>query len=138
MIKALTEVEKAYIAGIVDGEGCISVRLNAKQGCIFNTTISVEMVGIIPLWLLNTTGIGHLYHRKRKEGNYVISMWVVGGKQAESLINSIKAYIVQKEEEVKQFMRFRETVGCNGKDIPIEIMKTRRDCANKLKAARYG
>lgn len=140
-LKPLSEAQKAYLAGIIDGEGCISLRLNAKKGYTFNSNISVEMVGSVPLWIFNTTGVGHIYYRRRENRSYTMVMWVVGGLQAEAFVEAIKGYIVQKKEEIKQYLIFRGTVnvanGGPGYKMPKRIIKARFDCVRKLKAARY-
>jgi hypothetical protein len=60
----LTPEEKAYIAGIIDGEGSIMlIRFHKSQQsapCINITSASIELLE----WILNTTKMGRIQAKK--------------------------------------------------------------------------
>lgn len=108
----LSSEQLAYIAGIVDGEGYISVvRRNCKntkcglfyyaQLVVVNT--SEELID----WLWTTTNLGsvHLQRKKNKEHKHAFR-WTLTTKGAESLVRLIVPYLVCKKKQALLLLEF--------------------------------
>ena len=112
----LTEMQKAYIAGFIDGEGCIRVRRMRSRGkvCEFNFEAQVIVTNTnldILEKLKNITGIGTLYVYKKfpKEGEgkwKPCHRWQVVSSQAEDLLNAIYPYLEIKRKQTEAVLNF--------------------------------
>ena len=110
-----SETEKAYVAGIIDGEG--SFYLGAVKNIskpysekFYSSTLSVEMgCKSVPEWLHNNYG-GGLYSRIRHGRNYEMWIWKANGVLAEKITKEIYPYLVEKRKEAEIFLEFRKTI----------------------------
>lgn len=142
----LTKLEKAYIAGIIDGEGCIYLgkaknRTKSKKKYseyLYNSSLSVEMsCQSVPQWLHDKCG-GGLYSRKRKHRVPVMWTWKASGKRAEKLLAKIYDYLVEKRGEVDIFMQYRDIIKNSNRHIKItnEEVLERDELIKKLRNER--
>jgi hypothetical protein len=111
----MTETEAAYIAGIVDGEGCLSVR---KQGRSFGVSIIVvQKDPVIPHWLVPRCG-GHVDLVTRKSWGAVRTYfrWTLGGKdKIVPLLTGILPYLIMKRERARLCLELVQTMLDGGK-----------------------
>lgn len=98
------ETDLAYLAGIVDGEGSFSLRLQ-KSGAV--TLILHIYNSDKPLfdWILERFG-GHLYeiHRKarvEKPQWQPVYDWNIGGQQARDLMERLLPYLIVKPAQAR-------------------------------------
>jgi hypothetical protein len=97
----------AYLAGIIDGEGCIY--LGESKGK-FNSTLTVEMACIsVPKWIQDNFG-GSLYSRIRKDRFKTMWMWRVSSKVAANILSDCYDYLVEKKLEADIFLKFTSVV----------------------------
>ncbi len=118
----LTATEKAYIAGIIDGEGCIGIyRTGGKRKDAARLSLRV-MVGMtdkdILYWLKETTGVGGVWHHAFPKGNRKESwQWAVRSRQAAELLFELVPYTRVKEEQSIIALTFANTMslvpGCH-------------------------
>lgn len=103
----LTEVEKAYLAGIIDGEGCIGIgrRRGATKGgskpLYITPTLQVKNTRKELLeWLVERYG-GGIYESidKRNDRRKPIWGWVVAGQRALRAIKDARPYLLLKTEQ---------------------------------------
>ena len=109
--KILTETQKAYIAGFMDGEGTITIskaRNKAKTAHIkeFNLRPFIILGNSnkeVVEWLCDTTGLGMIYGGGKpfKKHWSVIWRWQVTSNQARELLNDILPYLIVKKEEAE-------------------------------------
>lgn len=95
----------SYLAGLLDGEGCISVRAS-KQGWI-HRAIEVCMTDRAPLdWAVKATGYGVVYERKDKRANRRnVYQWVVSnGDHISEIIQAVLPYLKVKTPEAILFL----------------------------------
>lgn len=98
----MTPVQAAYLAGLLDGEGCIQARANG-EGQWVRPAIEVCMTNPTPLeWAAETTGVGSIYAcrpdargRRRRAWKWVISNPLAG---ADMLRQTIPFMHVKKGE----------------------------------------
>lgn len=119
-MKKDNQVKFAYLAGLVDGDGCISIRHNtgharSKRYKGHNLSIIVtQRDGRIMDWLFgNFGGCVHVHfgHHRRK-GNF-IHEWTIRANKAGELLKHIEPFLVFKREQAQFAIRFQErlTVG---------------------------
>jgi len=113
-LKPLTEIEKAYLAGLVDGEGClnISVRQSEAGHSPFISCRLFVAGTYAPLadWLLNHVG-GHVnwvVRSKPRVGWKSEFIWKVGGLAALELAELLLPYLVVKRQQALIFKAWVE------------------------------
>lgn len=110
----MRKVDLAYAAGIIDGEGCISIIKNKDPRCRrgFSYRMNVQ-VGMgykeIPEWLYKSFG-GRLNIVKREYATYrrEISMWGLSAQEALRFLYLISPYLKEKSEQAKIAIEFQK------------------------------
>lgn len=106
----LTEVEKSYIAGIVDGEGCISpaIRRDRNRKGMIDVRLVIANTSL-PLieWLESRIG-GHVKPRKRyKTHHRLCYLLVVTGKgRLLAVLETLMPYLIVKKAQAALAMQF--------------------------------
>lgn len=108
----LTETEKAYIAGIIDGEGCIYIakrspsidRREITDRFVMGVAVGMTTISVIS-WLHNITGIGNLYvsksYNKKHRDKWT---WRLSVNDSCMLLNQIMPYLILKREQSSLFL----------------------------------
>lgn len=118
------ETDNAWAAGIVDGEGCISIK--KSSGGYFQVSVVVGQSGIkTPKLLLKLKRLfggsfcraGQWTRRDAKAHRMPKRNWQVVGMDAHKMLLRIEPYLVQKCSEAKLALAFRKYVGMPGKRI---------------------
>ena len=109
------EIKLAYLAGIIDGEGSISISDNRKtqKKMHFTTQLSITSTDEILLkWI--TTNFGGKYSsytpkQLAKNTRKNAYKWQVSGKMLATLLNSVLPYLVIKTREAEVMIEMRST-----------------------------
>jgi hypothetical protein len=112
-----TEVEKAYLAGIIDGEGCIYIgnfSANKKTNqCYFHTLITVTSTDeSLITWLKEKFGgfiRQYTKNQMAKNCKKIPYTWNLTGKAIDHVCDSVFDYIVIKKEQIKIMKQMRNT-----------------------------
>lgn len=139
--KKYRERDLGYMAGIIDGEGSISVTdLSVKYNrSFFTTSVGVTSTDEIMIdWIVDVFGGWKSeYTPKQTPANSrkKVYRWQITGKNLEVFLSLIEDYVVVKKEEIRIMLKIRSTFGKSygGKKVSSEINKQRRDCAKRLK-----
>lgn len=143
----LTEPEKAYLAGLIDADGCIYISSNQRPPPHATLTHGLSLVvaqvnePFLQHWRLRT-GCGSITDVMKPEQlptNYSRRwQWRVAGMEAEKLLRAIQPYLVLKKEEAVIALEFRATYGRHyGRNpTPAYIVRQRIGHRNKLRAAK--
>jgi hypothetical protein len=100
-----TETDWAYLAGIIDGEGCIGQRKNVKEGREYRY-VRIDIGQKYPAllnWLFDTFEVGRVrtYIRKSRN-NRVCFTWRIHGALACSyILKGVLPYLVIKREQAE-------------------------------------
>jgi|SRR5262245_15895680 len=130
-VTTVSETTYAYLAGMIDGEGCIGIyaaswrRKDGSGICYRPTLIIVQRDPIIPQWLHGTFG-GSLAHRVErvdefKSGKRSYWRWYITGKNTGDLLQRCLPYLILKPEQAKCVIQLCETLlpgGVNWGSIP--------------------
>ena len=137
-----TETDRAYAAGILDGEGTIVVRASRKQG--YNHPfyrLSVQVVnshfGVIKWfserWYASVKGKPNL-----REGYLPIHYLCWSGDQAISVLEDLLPYIVIKKEQALLAIEFQARVtDSNRKPLTHEEIEIREVLSNRMAALNH-
>ena len=112
-MNTLTEIQKAYIAGFVDGEGSISLLKRKNIEChtwqyCFRIQINVTNTFKAVLDEMQAiTGVGKVYlHSRGTEKNRTCYRWQVRGLKARSLLWEIIPYLRVKKHQAEIALNF--------------------------------
>lgn len=102
----LTETEAAYIAGIFDGEGCVSLWLRRKRTVAVSVMITNTDANLIN-WLHEKLG-GNVWTRTRTGKYKTVYRWDVrGGRSAIEFLSRIRPYLIVKAKQADIAMRWK-------------------------------
>jgi hypothetical protein len=107
-LQKLSAWQLAYIAGILDGEGCIMLN-STKQGYVIST-VTVSMANASCMRLLHSiTGVGTLRATHRKGYTRTYYVWQASDRlEVYMLLKAIYPYLVVKRAEAESVMEFIE------------------------------
>ncbi len=109
-MKELTDAQKGYIAGIIDGEGCLIIRHQNNQRSYYAVlqvcNTDINMIS----WLIETTGVGLIAPFKHKQPNRKNGYkWTVFKKEElYTLLDAIRPYLVTKSPRADVLYKLRE------------------------------
>lgn len=107
-------MKKSYIAGFIDGEGCIGIYNRGRKGYTNNPYISVELkvsnTNQKPLKKIKKKYGGTIYCRKRKNGfgTMPIYEYTLVGKSLTKLLKDIEPFVIIKKPQVKKALKARQ------------------------------
>jgi hypothetical protein len=136
----LSIAELSYIAGIIDGEGCISItKLAPQRGCVasdYKDRVHVANTDYkLIKWLLNKTGLGNVREIKSKNPKHKTRYdWILHrGKTREFLIKILPFLVIKKGQAI-EMLKFRSTFcGRTAKKKSQAILTRRENCYQKLR-----
>lgn len=138
---AATEIERAYAAGLIDGEGCIDIGYNKKS--IYNTygqfyprvTVHITDKSVLD-WLMGLWG-GSIFIRKTGLPHWKQSYdWKLQSVKALDFITDIKPYLIIKSDQAEAFLKFNTTV--RGTKVTDTERDMRLNIMNELKELKKG
>jgi len=95
--------ELAYLAGIIDGEGCVSIAKNTRRGRnYYSLRINVSNNSIdLMQWLEDTFGdvVRTSYHRWYDRRD--LYDWTASGNQAQVLLELVLPFLIIKKDQAK-------------------------------------
>jgi hypothetical protein len=128
---ALSDVERAYAAGLIDGEGCIRITSRGLQGgTTFRKgqyTLMVELTNTdygMVLWMIERFG-GSVSHtgEKPEENRKEQWHWRVGSNKALYVLDAIYPYIRTKRQQAKLGRRFQRYAQYTGRPASSKIQQ---------------
>lgn len=104
----MTEIECAYLAGIIDGEGCIGVYFDSGYYLLrlIITSTSVD-------WLKNLKSswgdVGNLFidNKKKKTNHKIKANWVLRGSTAQKILSQVIPYLKIKRTQAEVALQFK-------------------------------
>lgn len=128
----LTVAEAAYIAGIIDGEGCVAILKKKQAG--YNPTYTPRLIVAntnlpLILWLKETTGLGNVTKRKkRQKAHHKCSYnWALYSSDLKLLLPQVKQYLLCKSEQVVAVEKLMSLKHPGSAGFSKEALQTRED-----------
>lgn len=110
----LTETQKAYIAGLMDGEGCIRIQKSKIKKTGGVSYVAVAYIGNTDCKLgeiCAQVGVGNFYKRKKINVNHKICyIWCLSSNACRSLLPNIVDYLIFKKQQAIHLIEFLENV----------------------------
>jgi hypothetical protein len=95
----------AYIAGIIDGEGCITILKSKKKHCVsygYSPSVFVVMTSEpVITWLAETIGSGFITTSRPRPDNRRNYRYNLTGSKAIQLVKDIYPYLVEKKAQAE-------------------------------------
>lgn len=132
----LTDVEKAYLAGLVDADGCIVITKSGKyhQLRIHITQVSEEFL----CYWQRIVSLGKVYVMNKGSSKHNKSyQWVICAAKAETFLRSIVDFLVLKRRQADIALLFRGKVLPRGGmgykyKIPSNLLAHREECRQAI------
>lgn len=127
----MTEVEKAYIAGIIDGEGSIMLQKFNKNEfpspCISIASTTLELLN----WIVNTTHCRKIIHKKNynKEKHKDCYSYVVKYNNAINLLSEIYPYLIIESKKKRAEMiinKYKALTPRNGRYTNKQLLEKQK------------
>jgi hypothetical protein len=125
--------ELAYLAGIIDGEGCFYI---GKPGGHYTLRLFVMSTSKCLIDYLYKTYGGFQYSRKKENSSWKIRHeWFVDTLILEDLLPLLREYLIIKKEHLEVAIEFRKTYPKFGKRprVSNEIISIRDNCHLRMK-----
>ena len=117
-----SELDKAYAAAYIDGEGCITLaysRSRAKSRAAYVPMILVSSVGLAPLEFLRDRWGGSIrlnHRRERRRRDRVVNerpvyTWGLASRMVESMLHDIRPYLLLKGSQADLIFDYYRFVG---------------------------
>ena len=109
----MNKKELAYLAGIVDGEGTISVTSDKASGCLFATYLSIantscKLLETIKKWV----GAGCIQPKKGAKVYYkTCYVYTLRGDTLRKLLPELVPFLVVKKEQAKLLIKLMSLTG---------------------------
>ena len=108
----------AYLAGIVDGEGCISTHLIPNKRHIPSVYVKVVMTDARPVMLLQTVFGGTVAGVQPRKPNHKPGYcWQVSGRRAGDVLIALMPLLLVKKEQAGKAIAIRAITGSVGKRL---------------------
>ena len=135
-MQELKETDKAYMAGIIDGEGTFNAHTvnGGKQWCIQVHVTSVDMVLLEHCKVLYGGSTGKARRPGTNLGNLPIFRWDLCGEAAGKLAVDLLPYLKIKHKQAEALVESRNTITPNdgSRTDPID-MRLRDICARVIR-----
>ena len=135
----IKEVTKAYIAGFIDGEGCISItKSKRRQSSSYCYALNV---------IISNTNWGVLRYIQKYYGGTIVQletrpMWIdryalrVGTHSSHKLLKDLRKYFIVKNQQVGvalEFMKIKKKYsGELGKKFSVAFLQLQEGCKLKM------
>ena len=146
----LTIAERAFLAGFLDGDGCISItKQNRKDTPTPEYSLSVIFTQaqreMLERWR-QRTGYGRVYHCRSTgqiKATKPMYHWRITAKQAERILCLMIPYLDIKHAQAETALEFRKTFGTQGGDgyrylTPRATLDVREQCLRRLQDLKRG
>jgi len=137
-IKQLKSEQLAYAAGLIDGEGCLTISVRRPEGrrkavhhCV---RLSIGMTHLPVLRRLRSWFGGQISPvKKQKTFHKQAHEWRLWSNQALDCIEQLLPYLVVKRAEARVFLQYKKWRRRRGaKDLPKEIVQARESLRFEL------
>ena len=107
----IIESDLAYIAGIIDGEGCITIQRSKKKRCnaaSYQAHIIVCMTSeAVIKHLVDKVPGGWMTTQHKANGNRTLYRFVVTGNSAYVLAEQLMPYLVEKKNQALKLLELK-------------------------------
>jgi len=118
-ILGTNEQEIAYLAGIFDGEGCISTASNYRLPITSRSLqLGIGMTTAEPLYLCSSIFGGKIRQRQETSRKKVLFYWYLYGHRAETFLRVVQPYLTVKRDKAALALSF---IACGHGNTPRKL-----------------
>ena len=136
-----SKTDKAYIAGIVDGEGSLGItkRLHPHRRSLsptFTGALQVSMTDEDAIRFIAERYRGRVYRYGRNDGRQPYYVFSATSLELGEIIKDITPYLKVKHPQASIMLEFLDTISLRGKPrttVPEHITRKRAFCSVELK-----
>lgn len=132
MYDHLSENDKSYAAGFLDGEGCFTMRSDGTITIIISNTYKP----IISWFIKNFRGTVHKRKDRRKETYKTVFRWQTVSKNAFEVCATLFPYLKEKSKQAKLLMLIQYTKGKGG-IVSDDMLLERKRLGELLKKEKH-
>lgn len=132
----MTELDLAWLAGIIDGEGCIRIRKKSNKLHWF-ITILINSSDLYMIPHVNDLIPGTISRFCKSYGSDQLG-WEITGKRAYYLLKDLLPYLRVKHEQAAKAIEFHETCKQRGQININQIQETFANEISSLKQVKLG
>lgn len=130
--------DKAYTAGILDGEGSIQINPSKSQGKHKFWCLTVQISSnnkALMYWLKNLWKIGNvtIWKARGSKKNRKSYNWRLYSYKAKRLLEEIRPYLIIKKEHTKLALEFGKYVNIKGFRLSKTTIKKRNQITKKMR-----
>jgi hypothetical protein len=160
-MNTLTETDKAYLAGLIDGEGCITIGKQLRPDLTPTPAYAMrliiaqsdkdflehwhEIVGIGVLLRRSKESVGKHIQPKYRDNCLEVYTWQLSSKEAAQLLREVLPYLVMKKRQAEIALHFQSTMdrsvhggsrtGAHGGNrVPQAVIDIREKCYLAIKS----
>jgi len=127
----------AYMAGIIDGEGSISIDVQSPNKTRKYHYYSIRMNIIntnleLMEWLVKNFG-GNLYKNRKVEKRKQVYKWSIYSRKAAEILQQTLPYMIVKKPHAIILIEFMDSMGVTGWHVPEEIRHYRQQLYLKVR-----
>ena len=136
------DADLAYLAGLIDGEGCIRVgKFKNSAGALrYRASCVIAMTDGRPLkWVKNNFGGGLYVDRKlRHRCSKVCHSWMINAQSAATILRQCLPFLKVKHRQARLLIEFAATLRTNNerrhRRMPAKLLETRKRLADRSTA----
>ena len=130
----------SYLAGLFDGEGCISISVkNRKNGTIKHELIvQVSMVDEVPVKMFFDNFGGSFTKSKKDPPKHDIYHWRLSSVKAKTFLEIIEPYLLVRQKQARIAIQFQSGIRNTCKQTSLEELTRRSDLRVQLQGLNYG
>ena len=129
----LTEVEKAYLAGIIDGEGSIGLwRHHKNETATPNVSVANNSLKLLQ-WIKQRAGGTIVSKKKRKAHHNDLYAWSVRQDRAIRLLNDVKEFLIIKRKQAELITSEYKSVTHPAGKYTSQMLKKKQRLVDKIK-----
>ncbi|KKN34944.1 hypothetical protein LCGC14_0788850 [marine sediment metagenome] len=118
MYISLIDLKYAYLAGLIDGEGCIQIKRqkdSAKSfGFYFRLEVQITSTNEKLIAYLISNHDGYIYKQKSANPKHKTALhWRVGSTTAKKLLEKVFPYLIIKREQAQVAYKFQQILDDN-------------------------
>lgn len=139
----LTETDKAYIAGIIDGEGCIGYynRGSHKGVPYHSASVHISMTDPRPIkWLKDKVGYGTVSFVTKSGNRRNVYSWQLSNQsELKEFLKTIRPFLLLKGDQVDllfDLWNVEDTLPKGHGSVTPEVVQYRTDIAAKIKTLK--
>ena len=133
----LNNTEWAYMAGMIDGDGCIQAASRKDGDCQYRVEIHViqKDLRIIDFLYGHFEGSVGVVSRKHTSGIKHYFRWMISGPRVIEILKGCLPYLVLKKEQAELGIKLQSIILPRGKRIKLsqEIIEQRNEYGKRIK-----